>query len=156
MTITVAKHSGYLAAAAAVSFTGTQTLASLGDGEWTNLSDEIDNSTNKYALVDLYLDLASAAFTSSGVEIYLVPSVDGTTYPTWTGNVSTEEPENQTHFVGSMNTTESTAVQDTILRNVVLPPGKYKWGVRNQTGIAFAASGNTLYWRPHSLAGDDS
>lgn len=46
--------SGYLASAAAITFSGTQTLNSLTDNEYTDLSDEIDNSTNKYAFADLY------------------------------------------------------------------------------------------------------
>jgi hypothetical protein len=145
--------SGYKAAAASVSFTGTQTLTSLADGEYTNLSDEIDNSSNLYAFADLELVLASAAFTGtdSVVEIYLVPSVDGTNYPTWTGNVTTDEQENYMFFVGSMITTGTTAAQRMTLRDVALPNGKYKWGVRNNSGVAFSASTNTLSWRPHQI-----
>ena len=145
--------SGYKAAATSVSFTGTQTLASLADNEWTNLSDAIDNSTNKYMLVDLELVLASAAFTGTDsiVEFFLVPSVDGTNYGDWTGNVTTDEQENQQYFVGSVTTSGATAAQRLILRNVVLPDGLYKWGVRNKSGVAFAASANTLKWRPHQV-----
>ena len=134
--------SGYQAAEAAISFTGTRTLVSLANEEWTDLSDEIDNSTNKYIMVDLRIVLASAAFagTDSLIEVFLVPSVDGTTYPTWTGDGIVAEQENQVFYVNS------------VMRNITLPNGKYKWGVRNRTNIALAASGNTIYWRPHGFS----
>ena len=146
--------SGYKAAEQAVVFSGTQTLASLADGEWTSESDEIDNSSTKYAFADLTLVLASAAFTGtdSVVEIYLIPSVDGTSYPNWTGNVTTDEQENNIHFVGSVTTSGATEAQELALRNVALPNGKFKFGVRNNSGVAFAASGNTLSWRPWQYA----
>ena len=146
------KSSGYLVAAQTVTFSGTQTLASLTDNEWTNLSDAIDNSTNKYTLVDVELYLASAAFTGtdSTLLLYLVPSVDGTNYPNWTGNVTTSEQENEKYFVCSFTTSGATEAQRMTERNIVLPPGLYKYGVRNTSGVTLAASGNTLKWRPHS------
>lgn len=148
------KNSGYAVAAAAVTFSGTQTLNSLADNEYTNLSDEIDNSTNRYAYVDLELVLGSAAFTGSdsGIEFYLVPSVDGTNYPDWTGNVTSDETENNNYFVGFAATTASTAAQRMVLRKIELPAGKYKWAVRNRGNVALAGSGNTLSWRPWSWA----
>lgn len=147
-------NSGYLAAAASVTFSGTQTINSLTDNEWTDLSDEIDNSSNKYVYADLYLELGSAAFTGtdSGIEIYLVPCVDGTNYPTWTGNVTSDETENVPFYVGFMFTTASTAAQKMTLLNVELPNGKYKWGIRNRGNVTLSGSANTLYWRPHTEA----
>lgn len=146
--------SGYLTTAASFTFSGTQTLNSLTNDEYTDLSDEVDNSTNKYAYADFYIDLASAAFTGtdSGFEIYIVPSVDGTNYPSWTGNVTTDETENALFFVGFIPTTATTAAQKGVLRAVPLPSGKWKVGVRNRGNISTAASGNTLYWRPWSYA----
>lgn len=144
-----AVHSGYKEAAQSVSFTGTQTLASLADGEWCSLSDEIDNSSLKYLFADFELVLASAAFTGtdSVVELYLVPSVDDTNYPDWTDNVTTDEQENNAHYVGSFTTSGATAAQRLALRSVAMPAGKFKLGVRNNSGVAFAASGNTLKYR---------
>lgn len=146
--------SGYLTTATAVAWTSGQGLNSLTDNEWTDLSDEIDNSTNKYMMADMYLDLASAAFTGadSQIEVYLVPSVDGTNYPSWTGNVTTDEQQNNIHYVGAVTTTGATEAQDLVLRNVLLPNGKYKFAFRSRAGVSLAASGNTAYWRPHSYA----
>ena len=47
MTTFTTKLSGYLASAAAITWASGQTLTSLTDNEYTDLSDEIDNSTNK-------------------------------------------------------------------------------------------------------------
>lgn len=146
--------SGYLASAASVTFSGTQTLNSLSDNEYTDLSDEIDNSTNKYAFADFYLEMGSAAYAGvdSGYELFVVPSVDGTNYPTWTGNGTSDESENALFYAGFMPTTASTAAQKMVLRQVPLPQGKFKLAVRSRANVAGPASGNTLYWRPHSYA----
>lgn len=157
MATYTAKLSGYQAAATAVTWTsgGPNSLAT---NTYSGLSDEIDNSTTKYTHADLYMELGSAAYTGtgSGIEVYLVPSVDGTNYPTWTDSVSTDEPENTAHFVGFMTTTASTAAQKMTLRAVELPPGKYKWAIRNRSGVALPASGNALRWRPYGFIGTDT
>jgi hypothetical protein len=147
--------SGYLSAAVSVAWAAGQTLDSATDNEWTDLSDAIDNSTNKYPLADLEIVLGSAAFTGTDsiIEVYLVPSVDGTNYADWTGNVTTDEQENDTHLVGEVTTSGATAAQRLTIRDIALPNGLYKYGFRNKSGVALAASGNTVKWRPHSLAG---
>lgn len=144
------KHSGYLAAAASITWASGQALASLTDNEFTDLADEIDNSSNKYAFIDLYLDLASAAFTGtdSGIECFIVPSVDGTNYPTWTGNGTSDEQENNGFYVGFIPTTGTTAAQKGVLTRVPLSPGKWKPAFRNRGNVTLAGSGNTAYWRP--------
>jgi hypothetical protein len=146
--------SGYKAAATSIAWTSGQSLASLADNEWTDLSDEIDNSTNKYLFADIEIYLASAAFTGSDsvVHIYLVPSVDGTNYPNWTGNVTTDEQENNQYYVGTVTTSGATAAQRMALRNVLLPNGVFKFGFRSEAGVALAASGNTAKYRPHQYA----
>jgi hypothetical protein len=146
-------RSGYLTTATTVSWASGQTLDSLTDNEFTDASDEIDNSTNKYYAVDLEIVLGSAAFTGadSGIEVFLIPCVDGTNYPTWTGNGTTDEQENQGFFVGFAFTTGATAAQRMVLRDIELPNGKYKWGLRNRGNVTLASSGNTLKFRPHSV-----
>jgi hypothetical protein len=142
--------SGYKAEAQAVVFSGTRTLISLADNEFTHLSDEIDNSVNRYMMMDLRMVLGSAVFTGtdSAIEIYLVPSIDGTNYPDWVGDGTSDEQENNKHFVGSMTTSGDTSVQDMSYRSVAFPNGKFKFGVRSRAGVALAGSGSTLYWRP--------
>jgi hypothetical protein len=148
--------SGYLASAASVAWTGaTQKIDSLTDNEWTDLSDEIDNSTNKYYLADLYLVLGSAAFTGSdaGVEIYIVPTVDGTNYPDWSGNATADAPEVAHLFAAFLPLKASTAARRAVSSSqspVRLPNGKFKFGMRSRANVTLASSGNTLYYRPHT------
>ena len=147
------KQTGYLAAVTNVAWTSGQTLDSLTNDEWTDLSDEVDNGTNLYTEVDLRIPLGSAAFTGkdSSIEVYVVPTVDGTNYPKWTGNVTTEEQQNNEFYVGSATTTGATEAQELVVRNIMIPPGKYKWGFRNRANVTLAATGNTPQWRPHSF-----
>jgi hypothetical protein len=160
MTTFTTKTSGYLASLSAITWTGgqAQVLNGLTNDEWTSLSDEIDNSTNKYYLCDLEIELASAAFagTDSTIECYLVPCVDGTNYPNWMGDVTTDRQENNQYFVGVGVTSGSTVAQNITVRNIQLPPGKYRWGFRNRANVSLAGSGNVIGWRPHSLIGTDA
>lgn len=146
------KSSGYQVAATSVVWTSGQSLNSATDNEWTDLSDEIDNSTNLYVMYDFEIVLASAAFTGtdSEIELYVVPSVDGTNYPNWTGNVTTDEQENQQYFAGSGTTSGATEAQRIAISRVVVPPGKSKVGLRSRANVTLAASGNTVKYRPHS------
>lgn len=149
--------SGYLATAQTVTFSGTQTLNSLVDNEYTNWSDEIDNSTTKYRLADLRLVIGSAAFTGadSAFEVFIIPSVDGTNYPSWTGNGTTDEQENSPFLCAVLPTTGATGAQDMatpVDAPVALPNGKFRFAVRNRGNVSTAASGNTLFWRPHSVS----
>jgi hypothetical protein len=150
---TTLKLSGYLAAEAAIAFSGTQQLNSLADNKYTDLSDEIDNSTNLYEAVDLRIVLASVAFITPadcGLEIFLIPTVDGTNYPTWTGNTTTDYAHNNVFRVAWVPLTGATAAQAGVAREIYLPNGKYKWAARNRGNVSLAGSGNTIYWRPHS------
>lgn len=146
--------SGYLATAQSIVWTSGQALNSLTDNEFTDLSNELDNSTTKYPYADLEIVLASAAFTGadSGIEVFLVPSQDGTNFPTWTGNGTTDEQENMPHFVGFCPTTGTTAAQRMVLRDIALPSGKFRWAFRNRGNVALAGSGNSATWRPHSFS----
>lgn len=151
--MTTLKQTGYQAAAVSVAWAAGQSLDSLTDNEWSNLSDEIDNTTDKYTEVDIEIVLGSAAFTGkdSTIEMFIVRSVDGTNYPTWAGNVTTDEQENDGFYVDVVTTTGTTAAQRMVASNVQVPPGKYKYGFRNLSNVTLAGSGNTVKWRPHSF-----
>lgn len=151
------KLSGYLAAAASAAGT---VLDSVADNTWTSLSAEIDNSTNKYPYADWYMELGSAAFTGadSGVEIYIVPCVDGTNYPTWTTGTS-DEQENNPYFAAIAPTTGTTAAQKIVNNSgapLLLPNGKFKFGFRSRANVTLAASGNAFYYRPYGYLGDEA
>ena len=156
--MTTLKLSGYLAAAQTVAWTGaTQKIDSLLNDEWTDLSDEIDNSTNKYAYVDLYLELGAATWdlTDAGIEVYIVPTVNGTNYPDWSGNTTVDAPEQSHYFVAFLpikdsNSSVAAKVVTSSQGAIELPNGKFKFGIRNRGNVTLAATGNTLYWRPRS------
>ena len=150
--------SGYLATAISIAWASGQTFASLTDNEYTDASDEVDNSTNKYPRCDVEIVLASAAFSGadSGIEVYIIPTIDGTNYPTWTGNGTADEQENNGFYVGFASTTGTTAAQRMVIRDIDLPQGKYKWGFRNRGNVTLAASGNSATFRPHGAASTDA
>lgn len=153
--MTTQKNSGYLASAVAVVFSGTQQINSLTDNEWTDLSDEIDNSSNKYAFADLELVLGSAAFTGADalIEVYIVPTIDGSNYPDWTGNTTSDAPEQMHYLVAFLPLKASTAarrVATSSQQDVSLPQGKFKFGLRSRANVTLASSGNTLSYRPKS------
>lgn len=149
------KRSGYLTTAAALAWASGREINSLADNEYTDLSDEIDNGTNLYMFADLYVALASATWDTvdCGLEVYLVPSVNGTNYPTWTGDGTTDLAGQNAYFVGFIPVTDTGAgyAFDGVLSNIALPNGKYKWAFRSRLGVTTASSGNTIYWRPHSV-----
>jgi len=159
MADATAKLSGYLDSAISIAFSGTQTMASLTDNEYTDLSDEIDNSSNKYLQADFELSLGSftADGTDAGAELFIVPSIDGTNYPDWTGNTTTDKPENnkwyRDFFV--VKDSDAAATPRAAVTDVVLPQGKFKVGIRNRANATWAASGTTLKYRPHSLLSDE-
>lgn len=152
------KLTGYLASESAIVFSGTQQLDSAADNEWTDLSDEIDNSTNKYAHADLRVSLASITPTGAdaGLEIYLIPSVDGTNYPDWTGNSTSDQQQNQLFYVGFVPLSTAAAAKSGVLIGVALPNGKYKLGVRNRANVSLAADAGDIYWRPWGYLGDEA
>ncbi len=133
----------------AIAFNGTRTLASLAADEWTNLADEINNTTQGKALfADFHIALGSAAFTGadSAIELYLLAPGNADVYPDWTGDGIVDLQEQNVHFVGSFTTSAATAAQELYLRDVEIPPGKWKIGVRSRAPVALNAT-NTLYYR---------
>lgn len=130
-------------------------LNSLADNGFSALSTEIDNSTNKYLFADMEVYLASLTAGTTGdeaVEIYVVPTVDGTNYPDWTTGTA-DAQENNIHFVGSVPIDQSgPATKRGVLRAVALPPGKFKLAVRNRCNVAMAASGSTVKYRPYGYS----
>jgi len=134
--------SGYLAASSNVL---TTELNSLADGSVTALSSEVDNTTNKSMYADLQLDLASLTISSTTayVDVFIVPTVDGTNYPDWTSGAVANY--HQQYYAGSIAVKNvSAAAARANASYIQIPPGKFKWAVRNGTGASLAGSGNTL------------
>ncbi len=141
----------YASAEVAVVFSGTQQVDSLTDNEWTDLSDEIDNSKNGYEEMDLELVLGSVGFTGtdSQIEIFIVPLLHASTYPDWTGNVTTDQQSNQPYLIGQFTTTGTFVAQRMAhIHRTPMPPGKFKFGIRSRANVTLDAAGNDLYYRP--------
>jgi len=113
------------------------------------LSAALDNDTDLAYLADIEVYVAGfGASINKGtayVEVYLLPTVDGTNYPDTDSNVP--QP---TYFIGSLlkgTANGSGAVRD-VLREVPLPARDFKIAVVNKSGQAWSASGNTVKIRP--------
>lgn len=130
-----AVNSGYKEEAQTIDFSATRKPSAFIDDEWSDLSDELDNSSVKYLFADFeFVTGAASAFTDgSTFSLYLVPAMDGTNYPDWTSDGTADEPDNEQYFVGSFTVGAATSTRTT-LRGVSMPPGKFKVGMRNQSG----------------------
>lgn len=144
-------HSGYKEAAQTVAWTTGQSVSTIANDEWTDESDEIDNSTVKYLFADFFLSatLGTAQATEGEtVSLYLLPSVDDTNYPTWeNGNTATDADINQQYYVGSFTLTDIATEQKIMLRGIALPAGKFKLGLRNNCATGDLSAGTLKYRR---------
>lgn len=99
----------------------------------------IDNSSSKKLYMQLHLYLASAnlsASTNPGIEIYLLVSQDGTNY---------DDDDTVGTYALTIPVAATSATHRKVSGLIQIPPTKFKVKLLNQTGQAFAASGNTLY-----------
>ena len=109
------------------------------------------------AALDLYADFqlgleyggAAPAAGTKVAELYLLPTVDGTNY-------ATTDASNQPQMATLVATFESragstSAFEYLVAMGIPLPPQKCKWVVKNTSGHALAASGNTLKMQPYQL-----
>lgn len=124
-------------------------LNSLASGS-SAITAALDNGTDKSIWDDLELvvTFGTAPALNAPVEVYLVPSVDGTNY---VDGSSTVLPSPNL-LVGTFLVRAVTTAQRVAIRKIELPPGLFKYLVRNQAGQAMAASGNTLKRRPYEMS----
>ncbi len=124
-------------------------LNSLANGSYCTASAAIDNSTNLDLFDQLELNVTYGVAPSTGgtVDVFLLPSLDGTNYPDG-GGATAPAPENQ---VGSFTLRAVTTAQRLSLRDIPIPPGLFKYVLKNSAGQAMAASGNTLKHRSYSM-----
>lgn len=137
------KHKAY---SAAIANALTTELNSLANGSTSSASAAIDNTSNLDLYHDLTLTVAtqgSARSAGATVSVYLIPALDGTNYDDT--NATTAE------LVAVFPLDAATTARQSTRRDVPVPPGLFKYFVVNSTGQAFAASGNILEWRAHSI-----
>jgi hypothetical protein len=137
------RHKSYTSAIASVL---TTDLNSLGNGSISAASSALDNTSN----LDLYDDLTFTIATQGGarsagaaVTVLMVQALDGTNYD------DVEVSCGQVVAVFPLDA--ATTARQCSVRDVPIPPGLFKYFIRNGTGQAFASSGNILERRPHSV-----
>jgi hypothetical protein len=137
------KHKSYTASIANAL---TTELNSLGSGSASAASSALDNTSNLDLYHDLTLTVAAqggARSAGAAVSVYLVMALDGTNYDDV--NATTAE------LVAVFTLDAATTARQLTRRDVPVPPGLFKYFVVNGTGQAFAASGNILEYRAHSI-----
>lgn len=136
----------------------TATLNALGIDTTDLGSTVIDNQTNLDTFMDLELKLASydiSAQSNPAVTVYIVESIDGgTDYDTASDAVSADDsmpPSDKIIAVIGVRPGIGAEVKTAIKSMIPIPPSKFKLMVRNETGVALAATGNTLEYRTYTL-----
>lgn len=133
---------------------GTETLmstdiATLADDTVNVGAVTIDNSSDRYFYATFELVLASvnlSAQTNPGVELYLVPSYDGTNYADTGTDASNTVYPPATYLAAVLGVAETSAAHRSVAERVMVFPGKYTPVIINKTGAAFVAS-NTLKYK---------
>lgn len=131
-----------------LSLVGIQTalsteLNSLANNTMTAASGVISNDSNLDMYIDIEVVLAALSpATGAFVAIYILEAIDGSNYPAQS-DADLRLTTSQVLGMIPIGTTASTA-QRVPLRDVVIPPGKFKIKLDNQTGATLAASGNTV------------
>jgi len=118
-------------------------MDSVNNAGYSSLGSAFDNTSNldRWGWVELSLGSLNPS-TGACIYVFLVPSVDGgTDYDD--GPASTNPGSHMLVAVLSVKT--GTAAKKVVsLAPFALPPGKFKFAIKNQTGVNLAASSNTL------------
>lgn len=135
------KHKAFSAAIASVL---TTELNSIANGAISAASAAVDNTST----LDLYDDLTFTIATQGGartgtVSVHMVQALDGSNYDDVEATCA--------QLVAVFPLDAATTARQVSVRDVPIPPGLFKYFVRNGTGQAFASSGNILERRPHSI-----
>jgi hypothetical protein len=130
----------------------TTALNSLASGNALLSGTQIDNTTALDVYADVEVVLASlAAVAPNFVGVYFYPlNSDGTTYGDGRFGSAAAGPPPSSYWVGNAIMVAATQAQQGTVRGIILPPGKGKFVLYNQMGVAFAASGNTLKYRTYN------
>jgi hypothetical protein len=115
-------------------------MNALANGAYTQPGAAIDNTSGLYPLGDLVIVLSSAVTPTISplVGIWILPSPDGTNYPTPPGTAAAAAPANL--YAGTMTLVASVSTSVMVVRGLVLPPSLFKVMIQNQLGVALPSS----------------
>ena len=136
--MSTAKWTAYGAADTAIAGTSLNALANNAYA----LGSAIGNSTDLKLYGDLEIVLSSSVTAGSGapyVAVYLLPTMDGTNYPTTGGGTSAGATAPQ-YLAGTIAPPASTGVTVLQLRGIVLPPTAFKVMIQNVLGAALPST----------------
>lgn len=125
----------------------TTELNALANAATSTASSAFDNSTTRYPLFDIRLDLAeqgSARSAGATVAVYMICRTDGTNYDR--ASASTAE------LVAVFPLDAATTATKATRRGCSLPPENVEFFAVNSTGQAFAANSSIISIRPYYLA----
>lgn len=119
----------------------TTEMDALADGAESAVGTEIDNASGLFTFMDLNIVLASLNPTAGAfIIIRVVTAIDGTNYPD--GDASP---------IYTAQVATGSAAKRIEMRQISIPPGKFKLQLTNETNVALAATGNTVKYRRYSL-----
>lgn len=140
----------YEAPASIVSYLSTD-LNSLADDD-TFVGAKIDNvadgENELFIALELYLAAQGSARSSGAtVNVYLLPSLDDTTF-----NYGDDAGLTDAGCLKAIFALDAAVTARRVIRtDIPIPPFDFKLQVENATGQAFASSGNTLKYRIYSM-----
>ena len=114
----------------------------------------IDNTTNRYMYAEFEVYLPSVDLSTQdnpAIELYLIPSYDGTNYADTGGDGATTPLPPSQYLVTVMGVAKSNAAHRAVSPHILIDPIKYTPVVINKTGVALAGTLNTLkasYYTP--------
>jgi len=125
-------------------------LNSVTSGSMTQASSVYDNTSNLDIYTDIEVNLAALSPSSGAyVALWIEEEIDGTNYPAQSA-ADLRLTTTQLLCTIPIGTTATTA-QRVVVRQVVIPPSKFYINLDNQTGVALAASGNTVKFNPYNV-----
>jgi hypothetical protein len=135
------KHGAYVAIASAL----TTQLNALANNANSAASAAIDNSSTLHLFVDLELFVNTTTARAAGAQVlvYMTPALDGTNYD--------DVNETTADLVAVFTLDAVVTARRMTRRDIPVPPGLFKFFVRNAIGVAFGATGTTLRYRFHSV-----
>ena len=109
----------------------------------------IDDTANLNMYMDVEVVLAEQSSTRTAgchIAVYLVTSIDGTNYGY--GDASVQPPASS--LVAALPVDAAVTARRLTSKPFLVPPGKWKLVIENNTGYALAATGNTAGYRVYS------